>query len=258
MGLVKCPECGRENVSDMAPVCPNCGFTISNYFHPQQNTMNNQQVIQQPNIQYGGQFNQPNNGQYPPQFNGQFQQQFNGQYNMPQQQPTGSNKAVVIGVLVALFVVIGIVLAFVFTSGGGSSSKYDAKKYVESDEQMCRTIRIAMETAATDAAVANEIDYKPFKTGDNGRISDLSRGGKVYMSSFCETLGIDKTSELSDYISTTLGRKEGDFSYYWVSDSTVVVYIDNTNKNGSKKEPHTLSSTNCQCIYSGPVELYDD
>ena len=258
MGLVKCPECGRENVSDMAPVCPNCGFTISNYFHPQQNTMNNQQVIQQPNIQYGGQFNQPNNGQYPPQFNGQFQQQFNGQYNMPQQQPTGSNKAVVIGVLVALFFVIGIVLAFVFTSGGGSSSKYDAKKDVQSDEQLCETIKIAMEVAAIDAAIADEKDYKPFKAGDSGYVSSLSRGGKEYMSSFLITTGVDDPSELSDYIKTTLGRKEGDFRYYWVSDSSVIVYIDNTNKNGSKNDPRTITSTDCQCIYAGPVELYDD
>ena len=32
MALVKCPECGRENVSDTAEVCPNCGFAIRDYF----------------------------------------------------------------------------------------------------------------------------------------------------------------------------------------------------------------------------------
>ena len=32
MALVKCPECGRENVSDTAEACPNCGFAIRDYF----------------------------------------------------------------------------------------------------------------------------------------------------------------------------------------------------------------------------------
>lgn len=26
MALIKCPECGRENVSDTANACPGCGF----------------------------------------------------------------------------------------------------------------------------------------------------------------------------------------------------------------------------------------
>ena len=32
MSLVVCPECGREKVSDKAPVCPECGFPIAEYF----------------------------------------------------------------------------------------------------------------------------------------------------------------------------------------------------------------------------------
>lgn len=32
MALIKCPECGRENVSDTATSCPQCGFNISKYF----------------------------------------------------------------------------------------------------------------------------------------------------------------------------------------------------------------------------------
>lgn len=32
MALVKCPECGREDVSDTAEACPNCGFAIRDYF----------------------------------------------------------------------------------------------------------------------------------------------------------------------------------------------------------------------------------
>ena len=32
MALVKCPECGKENVSDSADACPNCGFGIKVFF----------------------------------------------------------------------------------------------------------------------------------------------------------------------------------------------------------------------------------
>ena len=32
MALVKCPECGREGVSNRAKACPGCGFQISEYY----------------------------------------------------------------------------------------------------------------------------------------------------------------------------------------------------------------------------------
>lgn len=32
MALVKCPECGKENVSDSAQMCPNCGYGIKAHF----------------------------------------------------------------------------------------------------------------------------------------------------------------------------------------------------------------------------------
>lgn len=32
MGLIICPECGRENVSDSAEACPNCGYGIKAHF----------------------------------------------------------------------------------------------------------------------------------------------------------------------------------------------------------------------------------
>ena len=32
MALIKCPECGRENVSDSAISCPGCGYAIKNHF----------------------------------------------------------------------------------------------------------------------------------------------------------------------------------------------------------------------------------
>lgn len=174
-----------------------------------------------------------------------------------------SNTKLLIGFFIAFFTIFGIAIYVVFSGvvmdgSGQKSAQYNDKARAQMDEQWCRIIRNAMETAATDAAVANEEDYIPFKEGDSGRISDLSRGGKIYMNSFLKSTKVDDPSMLSENISTSLGRKEGDFSYIWVSDTAVVVYIDNTDKNGSTSEPHTLTSTNCQCIYSGPVELYND
>lgn len=36
MALLKCPECGRENVSDSAISCPDCGFSIQEYLKTKQ------------------------------------------------------------------------------------------------------------------------------------------------------------------------------------------------------------------------------
>lgn len=33
MALIKCPECGKENVSDTALACPNCGYAIKKHFN---------------------------------------------------------------------------------------------------------------------------------------------------------------------------------------------------------------------------------
>ena len=32
MALVKCPECGKENISDSAETCPSCGYAIKDHF----------------------------------------------------------------------------------------------------------------------------------------------------------------------------------------------------------------------------------
>ena len=32
MALIKCPECGKENVSDSATACPSCGYGIKEHF----------------------------------------------------------------------------------------------------------------------------------------------------------------------------------------------------------------------------------
>ena len=36
MALVKCPECGRENVSNTAKSCPGCGYNIKEYYKHEQ------------------------------------------------------------------------------------------------------------------------------------------------------------------------------------------------------------------------------
>jgi SAM-dependent methyltransferase len=38
MALVKCPECGRENVSDSARSCPGCGFDVKAYYAKERHT----------------------------------------------------------------------------------------------------------------------------------------------------------------------------------------------------------------------------
>ena len=32
MALVKCPECGRERVSDTAEACPDCGYNVRAHY----------------------------------------------------------------------------------------------------------------------------------------------------------------------------------------------------------------------------------
>ena len=32
MALIKCPECGKENISDSATTCPFCGYGIKEHF----------------------------------------------------------------------------------------------------------------------------------------------------------------------------------------------------------------------------------
>ena len=77
------------------------------------------------------------------------------------------------------------------------------------------------------------------------------------MSSLEETLGVKNVSDLNGQIKSTLGKKHGQLDYKWVSDSSVVVYIDKTDKNGSKTKENSPSATDCQCIYAGPVELWN-
>ena len=157
--------------------------------------------------------------------------------------------------LVELIIVIAI-MAILVGVMAPQLIKYIEKTNVSSDVQLCKTVKTAMETAATDAAVANETAYTPFAAGDKGDTDDMKRGGNVYNSSLEETLGVNSPADLKSQIKSTLGKKKGDISFVWVSDSSVVVYIDQTDKNGSKTTGHGLTAKNCECIYAGPVELY--
>lgn len=47
MALIKCPECGRENVSDIAEMCPECGYPVKKYFEQQKSDC--QTTIEQQN-----------------------------------------------------------------------------------------------------------------------------------------------------------------------------------------------------------------
>lgn len=161
--------------------------------------------------------------------------------------------------LVELIIVIAI-MAILVGVMAPQLIKYIEKTNVSSDVQLCKTLKTAMETAATDAAVANETAYTPYAsgaTGDTGSDSAFKMpGGNVYASSLEETLGVKSVSDLNSQIKSTLGKKTGKISFVWVSDSSVVVYIDKTDKNGSKTKQNGISATNCECIYAGPVELY--
>lgn len=45
MALVKCPECGRENVSDNAESCPDCGYGIRTYFEKKKDEENRKEEL---------------------------------------------------------------------------------------------------------------------------------------------------------------------------------------------------------------------
>lgn len=244
MGLVRCPECGRDNVSDTATACPNCGFNIKDYYNSRdlnQDTKENH--TEEQSIEFDAKQNVEENSQAGKQ--------------------KKSKKSVIITaiVLLVLFAAGVSVGAIYATKTKYSREQKEVSKYIEqsnidSDVFLCTWIKTAMETAATDAAVANEPNYIPPRQGERGSVLTLSYGGTVYNSSFVETMGVNDSSELKDYIKSSLGKKEGDIKYVWVSDSSVVVYIDNTDIDGKTNKPHKLTSKDCQCIYAGPVELY--
>lgn len=159
--------------------------------------------------------------------------------------------------LVELIIVIAI-MAILVGVMAPQLIKYIEKTNVSADIQLCKTIKTAMETAATDAAVANEPTYKAFKTGESGQVNGINPGGDVYVSSMEETLGCN-LSQVDGQLKATLSKGKN-VEYYWVSDSSVVVYIPGTDKNGSKTTGYSLAQTKAnaktECIYAGPVELY--
>ena len=47
MALVKCPECGKENVSDTATSCPDCGYNIKLYYDSYKALLEKEQRVEQ-------------------------------------------------------------------------------------------------------------------------------------------------------------------------------------------------------------------
>lgn len=244
MGLVRCPECGRDNVSDTATACPNCGFNINDFYN-------------------SNKLNQDTKENHTEEQSIEFDAKQNVEENSQSGKQKKSKKSVIITAIVLLILLaagasVGAIYATKtkYIREQKEVSKYTEQSNIDLDIILCKTIKTAMETAATDAAVANEPNYIPPRQGERGSVLTLSYGGTVYNSSFVETLGVNDPSELKDYINSSLGKKEGDIKYVWVSDSSVVVYIDNTDIDGKTNKPHKLTSKDCQCIYAGPVELY--
>ena len=251
MGLVRCPECGRDNVSDTATACPNCGFNIKDYYNSRDlNQDMKENNVEEQSIECDA---------------AQNIEQFSQSGKQKKSKKSVIITAIVLLILFAAGASVGAIYAIKTKNSREQkevskyieqSSKYIEQSNIDSDVSLCSCIKTAMETAATDAAVANEPNYIPPRQGERGSVLTLSYGGTVYNSSFVETLGVNDPSELKDYIKSSLGKKEGDIKYVWVSDSSVVVYIDNTDIDGKTNKPHKLTSKDCQCIYAGPIELY--
>lgn len=50
MALVNCPECGKENISDSASSCPNCGYGIAEHFRYEAEKANEMAKIPMPSV----------------------------------------------------------------------------------------------------------------------------------------------------------------------------------------------------------------
>lgn len=50
MALIKCPECGRTDVSDSAEACPNCGYGVKAHFEAIKEQKQKDQVEMAKNI----------------------------------------------------------------------------------------------------------------------------------------------------------------------------------------------------------------
>ena len=159
--------------------------------------------------------------------------------------------------LVELIIVIAI-MAILVGVMAPQLIKYIEKTNVSSDAQLCSTVQTAVTTALTDAAVANETAFTGFKKGDTGLVSGMgtAAGGNVFASSMEETLGCS-LNQVDTQLKSTLGKKSH-VEYYFVSDSGVIIFVPQTDRNGSKTSPYNLNATNQNecCIFSGPIEMY--
>ena len=129
---------------------------------------------------------------------------------------------------------------------------------INNDIQLCKTVRTALESANWE--YENQFGIPYFDEYDRGKLSDIKNNSyksseriEFFDKSFMENTGMNY-DEVKKKIKTSQGREEGDLEFFWVSDQSVVVYINNTDKHVSG-EKYKVSSENCQCIYAGPVEL---
>lgn len=132
---------------------------------------------------------------------------------------------------------------------------------VQSDIELCTNIKNAMELARNDASRINEPAYDAPKKGDSGSVKSFQVcGGVMYMEVIRTYLTAKydgkyiEPFELVYEIKSELGKTEQNIEYYWVSDTEVLVYINNTDINGSTDTPHDVIDG--QCIHAGPIELY--
>lgn len=93
MALIKCPECGRENVSDTAKACPGCGYGIKDHFNKiggdvEKDTKANEEEINELQFSTNGKSN-----------------------NLKESEPKETNLKMVFGVLAAVFLIIIVILA---------------------------------------------------------------------------------------------------------------------------------------------------
>lgn len=133
---------------------------------------------------------------------------------------------------------------------------------VNNDIQLCKTVKTALEIANKE--YEEQYGYPCFDSGRKDKLSHYTQGMwgtyngihmdyDFFIESFKETAGM-YPAEVKNKIKTNQGQEEGDLEFYWVSDQSVVVYINNTDRHASG-EKYKVSSTDCKCIYAGPVEL---
>lgn len=162
MALIKCPECGHD-VSDMAPVCPNCGFRLIPKDQSQPNAPlvnENQRAVPNEPVQ----FDQPPIMEAAP-------------IEKPKK-PV--NKKLIIGIIivVCICVVAGLFYVFVLNSARNRAERYYAAKDADSFSTVIESLSDDDKAAFDEKANADgEKIFQSYLSGDlkkDDAISQLS------------------------------------------------------------------------------------